>query len=97
MGLDEFVERVYENLGSHEVSIPHPVPMVIETMVREDWLRCYGTVEGIDGTFRRISRRLRRENTLGTAVEELEMHYSLLNDHFHRFFPQLTAQFRPGG
>ena len=91
IGLDEFVGRVYENLGSHEISIPHPVPMVIETMVREDWLRCYGTVEGIDGTFRKISRRLRRENTLDTAVEELERNYERLQDHFHSFFPQLLA------
>ncbi|HAK60490.1 MAG TPA: DUF479 domain-containing protein [Nitrospiraceae bacterium] len=94
IGLDAFVGRVYENLGSHEVSIPHPVPMVIEKMIREDWLRCYGTVEGIDGTFRRISRRLRRENTLGTAIEELEQNYDRLQNHFHCFFPQLTARFR---
>jgi acyl carrier protein phosphodiesterase len=93
VGLDEFVGRVYENLGSHQVSMPHPVPMVIEKMVREDWLQRYGTVEGIDRTFRRISGRLRRENTLNTAVEELERNYVLLQDHFHCFFPQLVAQF----
>jgi acyl carrier protein phosphodiesterase len=69
------------------------VPLVIERMVREDWLRTYGTVEGIDLTFRRISRRLRRENNLHTAVEELEQNYALLQDHFHAFFPQLMAQF----
>ncbi len=94
IGLDEFVGRVYENLGSHAVSIPHPVPMVIEKMIQEDWLRCYGTVEGIDRTFRRISRRLQWENTLGTAIEELEQNYDRLQDHFHSFFPQLTARFR---
>jgi len=94
-GLDAFIERVYENLGSHRVPVPHPVPMVIEKMVREDWLRSYGTVEGIDRTFRRISGRLRRENTLDTAVEELERNAVLLQDHFLCFFPQLIARFRP--
>ena len=94
IGLDEFVGRVYDNLGSHRISIPHPVPLVIEKMVREDWLRRYGTVEGIDRTFRRISGRLRRENTLNTAIEELERNYVLLQDHFHCFFPQLMARFR---
>lgn len=94
LGLDAFVGRVYENLGSHQIAVPHPVPLVIERMVREDWLRCYGTVEGIDRTFRRISGRLRRENTLDTAVEELEQNYVLLQDHFHCFFPQLMARFR---
>ena len=93
--LDEFVGRVYENLGQHhEVGVPHPVPMVIEKMVREDWLRSYRTVEGIDRTLRRISRRLRHENPLSTAIEELEQNYDLLRDQFHSFFPQLLARFR---
>jgi acyl carrier protein phosphodiesterase len=92
-GLDEFVGRVYENLGQHDVAVPHPVPMVIERMVQEDWLRSYRTVEGIDRTFRRISRRLQRENPLDRAIEELERNYDLLQDHFHSFFPQVMARF----
>jgi acyl carrier protein phosphodiesterase len=93
--LDEFVDRVYENLCRHRVAIPDPVPMVIEKMVREDWLRSYATADGIDRTFKRISRRLRRENPLGTAIEELERNYDRLRDHFHSFFPQVLARFRP--
>ena len=94
VGLDAFVGRVYENLLRHQGTVPHPVPMVIDRMVREDWLRSYGTLEGIDLTFRRISRRLLRENPLATAVEELERNYGLLEGHFHSFFPQLMARFR---
>ncbi|HSA77318.1 MAG TPA: ACP phosphodiesterase [Nitrospirota bacterium] len=92
-GLDEFVGLVYENLGQSRVAMPHPVPLVIERMAREDWLRSYGTADGIDQTFRRISRRLTRENPLATAVEELERNYDLLRDHFHSFFPQVLARF----
>ena len=93
-GLDEFVGRVYENLGRHRCVVPHPVPMVIEKMAREDWLRSYGTADGIDRTFRRISRRLTRENPLDSAIEELERNYDPLRDHFRSFFPQVLAQFR---
>jgi len=93
--LDEFVDRVYGNLCRHRVAIPDPVPMVIEKMVREDWLRSYATADGLDRTFKRISRRLRRENPLGTAIEELEHNYDCLQDHFHCFFPQVLARFRP--
>jgi acyl carrier protein phosphodiesterase len=92
--LDEFVGRVYENLGGHRVAVPHPVPWVIEKMVCEDWLRSYRTVDGIDRTFRRISRRLTRQNPLSSAIEELERNYDPLRDHFHCFFPQLMARFR---
>lgn len=91
VGLDEFVGTVYDNLGRHGALLPHPVPVVIGKMVREDWLRSYGTVEGLDRTFRRISGRLKRENALGTAVEELERNYARLEGHFHCFFPQLLS------
>jgi acyl carrier protein phosphodiesterase len=95
VGLDEFVGTVYENLGRHEAPLPHPVRLVIERMIREDWLRSYGTVDGLDRTFWRISRRLSRENTLGSAVVELEANYSALHGHFHRFFPRLLAHVKP--
>jgi acyl carrier protein phosphodiesterase len=95
--LDEFVDRVYANLGRHPAVAPAPVPMVIEKMVREDWLRSYRTVDGIDRTFRRISRRVRRENPLAAAVEELERSHDLFKDHFHTFFPQALARFRGAG
>lgn len=95
VGMDEFVGAVYENLGRHEAVLPHPVRPVIEMMIREDWLRSYGTVDGLDRTFWKISRRLSRENTLGSAVVELEANYSALQSHFHLFFPQLLAHVRP--
>jgi acyl carrier protein phosphodiesterase len=92
--LDEFVGRVYENLERHGATMPHPVPLAIEKMVREDWLRSNGTMDGIDRTFQRISRRLRSENPLATAGEELERNYDLLQKHFHSFFPHVLARFR---
>ncbi len=91
--LDEFAARVYENLGRHRVAVPYPVPLVIEKMTREDWLRSYRSVDSIDQTFRRISRRLRHENPLGTAIEELEQNYEVLQEHFRSFFPQVMAEF----
>lgn len=91
--LDAFIGRIYENLGQHRVPVPHPLPMVIEKMVREDWLRSYRTVEGIDRAFQRISQRLRHENSLATAIEELEQNEGVLRAHFHAFFPQVMARF----
>lgn len=95
-GLDELIGRVYENLGRHRIMAPHPAPMVIERMAAEDWFRSYRTMGGIDRTFRRISRRLRRENPLDTAVAELEQNYELLSSHFHTFFPQVLSRLRSG-
>ncbi|MDA8098907.1 MAG: ACP phosphodiesterase [Nitrospiraceae bacterium] len=94
-GLDAFVGRVYANLEQYSAPLPHPVPWVIGKMVREDWLRSYRTFEGIDRTFKRISLRIKRDNPLDSAIDELERNYDLLEDHFHAFFPQVLAQFQP--
>jgi len=87
--LDDFIELVYKNLHNQRGGIPPLAELCIEKMVREDWLSSYGSLEGIDKTFKRISKRLRRENNLKSAVLELEKNYDVMNAHFLRFFPQL--------
>lgn len=91
IGLDEFVGTVYKNLDNHEVKIHQNVILSIKKMIREDWLRSYGTMEGVDETLKRISKRMRRENNLGTAIEELEANYFSFHEHFLQFFPHLMA------
>ena len=95
-GLDEFIEKVYRNLVDHNVRIPQNARYFIDKMITEDWLHSYGTTEGIDKTFKRISKRMTRANNLDTAVEELQVHYSPLNAHFLRFFPQLLMYLKRG-
>lgn len=95
-GLDEFIKTVYKNLHNHTTVIPPDAELCIQTMIQEDWLRGYGSVEGIDNTFKRMSKRLRRENTLYSAVEELEKHYRVLNSQFLGFFPQLINHLNAG-
>ena len=88
-GLNDFIEIVYKNLHNHRMDIPPTAELCIEKMIQEDWLSSYGSIEGIDKTFKKISERLRRENNLCSAVEELEIHCQVLNTHFLRFFPLL--------
>ncbi len=90
----EFIRNAYDTLSSHAVKIPPRAEFVIAKLIEEDWLSAYGTMEGIDTTFRRMSKRLKRENSLSSAVEELETHYDQLNLHFLRFFPELMDQMR---
>jgi len=93
--LDDFIERVYKKLHNHWRGIPPAAELCIEKMLKEDWLSSYGSPEGIDKTFKRISERLRRENNLCSAVEELENNYHVLNTHFLRFFPLLINHLGP--
>ncbi len=92
--LDEFVDAAYKNLSSHTAPIPPRAAFVIDKMIREDWLRSYKTMDGLDGTFKRMSQRLKKTNDLSSAVEDLQAHYTRLNLLFLEFFPQLIAYLR---
>ncbi len=92
--VNEFIRMVYDNLSSHAVKIPPRAECVITRLIREDWLHAYGSIEGIDKTFNRMSKRLKQENNLDSAVEELKFHYDTLNAHFLLFFPMLIQQIR---
>jgi len=92
---DDFIEIVYKNLYSHRKGIPSTAELCIEKMLKEDWLRSYGSLEGIDKTFKRISERLKRKNNLCSAIEDLEMNYHVLNTHFLLFFPRLINHLGP--
>jgi acyl carrier protein phosphodiesterase len=96
-GLDEFIGTVYENLSNRTVRIPQIAGLIVKKMIKEDWLRSYKTMEGIDKTFKRISKRMRGENNLWTAVDELEVNNDSLNTHFLHFFPQLLKHLRGSG
>ncbi len=95
--LDEFVDAAYKNLSPHTMHtmpIPPRAAFVIDKMIREDWLRSYETMDGLDGTFKRMSRRLKNTNDLSSAVEDLQAHYARLNRLFLEFFPQLIAHLK---
>jgi len=92
--LDESIQLIYNNLRKHDVRISDAVSLIIEKMINEDWLHAYGTMGGIDNTFRRISKRIKKENNLWSAVEDVEACYSDLNAHFLLFFPQIIDNLR---
>ena len=87
--LDEFARSAYEALEAHGPAVPERMAGMCRAMAAGDWLTSYREVESIDLVLRRMSRRLRRENDLGTGIEALRASYEPLRDDFHRFFPEL--------
>lgn len=87
--LEDFSQRVYEALAANDEILPVRLRRMLPYMVSEDWLTSYRAQEEIDRTLRRLSRRLKRENPLPTAVCQLEEHYGELEVDFLSFFPEL--------
>lgn len=94
LSLDDFVSEVYASFDEVRDALPTPIFSALEAMRREDWLRSYGEIGGIEITLGRISRRLRRPFPLRDAVRVLETDYDALQTDFRAFFPQLVARVR---
>jgi acyl carrier protein phosphodiesterase len=87
--LAAFTQHTYASLESYTGFLPDPANRVIQRFIDEDWLQSYQSIEGISSVLNRVSKRLRRTNSLYGSVDELTQHYQTLNDQFLGFFPEL--------
>lgn len=92
MPLGEFVSGFYESVEAVRESVPAQAWEVLEHMRRADWLGSYATLQGIEMTLRRMSRRLRRPFDLAAAVEVLEAQYEGFREDFEAFFPEVRRE-----
>ena len=88
---EDFIDNIYDILKKNEQILPERLQTVIPIMMAEDWLGSYRTLEGIGLTFARLARRLKRNNNLATAGDELVNNYSELELDFLSFFPEAIA------
>lgn len=89
--LEVFCGRIYEMLGRREVELPERLRLVAPNMARWDWFGSYAEVESIYAALNRISRRLKRENPLHGAADELLQNYAALEADFRAFLPDALA------
>ena len=87
--LDIFCEEVYETLLKYQSIMPPKTAEQTSRMVADKWLPKYGTYEGIEYTFFRLSSRVSRPEMLIGAVETLKMEEEQLNKDFSIFFPEI--------
>lgn len=89
--LRTFARRVYDALTEKRELLPDRLKQSLPNMIRNDWLVSYRELHVIDLVLNRISARLRRENSLMNAIEELESNYHAFEADFRAFFPDLMA------
>jgi len=89
--LNEFIAKVYRILHNHQELLPQKLQNVLPRMIAENWLGTYQHSEGVGLTLTRISRRLRRQNSLATAQDDFLLHYDELERDFLAFFPALLT------
>jgi acyl carrier protein phosphodiesterase len=87
--LKEFVLKVYGILQAHESILPEKLKCVLPHIIQRNLLMSYAEISGIDAALKRLSLRVKRENNIGSASQELINNYKQLELNFNQFFPEL--------
>ncbi|GGB80512.1 acyl carrier protein phosphodiesterase [Dyadobacter sediminis] len=90
--LPVYAHHFYTIVEKNEHLIPPGMVPMVHSMIRQDWLTEYATLDGIDLTFQRLSRRAGFLAPIRTAVSELREHEDFYHEKFNRFFPELQMQ-----
>lgn len=89
VSLQEFSLKIYQFLQQNKSILPDSLKRVLPNIINRDLLASYAEIQGIDTALKRLSVRVKRENNLGDASEELINNYEGLQSDFYRFFPEL--------
>ena len=89
--LDRFIAYCYRSLASQRHLMPQRMRHKVEWMLQADLLRSYARLDGVNKALNGISSRIRFDNQLAGAVEEIEQHYIELEYAFVPFFSELCA------
>lgn len=89
--LPVFIERVYSILDRNKSILPERLNSILPRLISEDWFHSYKSLEGVDGTLNRMSKRFKKDNSLTGSVDEIAQNYSELESNFFSFFPVLIT------
>ncbi len=87
--LDFFVDYIFKILKSNEAILPSKTKNMLVYMQKDNWLKAYRTLEGMDFILKAMSRRTIFASNMDTAASDLERDYILYEKDYEVFFPQL--------
>ncbi|CAN5355611.1 acyl carrier protein phosphodiesterase [soil metagenome] len=89
VSLENFTQNKYALLMSKMEILPEKVKYMLPHMINDNWLLNYRNVEGIGRSLNGMARRTKFNSGLETGIFELMSNYSLFDQEFNAFFPEL--------
>lgn len=89
--LTEFAQQRYVELQQLHHLMPESMQLMTTRMVNGNWLEAYQEVNSVDGAINGISRRIRFDNKLWGAAEEVKPAMDDYQQAFFSFFPELIS------
>lgn len=89
--LSHFSRGCYRQLAPHIALMPEKMQLMVSRMIAHDWLSGYQELSSVGLALDGVSRRIRFDNQLLGAIEEVQDNYLAYQQAFTVFFPQLLA------
>ena len=86
---EQFIATTYEQLSRSIELMPDRMQVMVTKMIEQNWLGSYVNLESTGQAIDGISRRIRFDNELTGAIDEVKNHYGEYETVFFSFFPQL--------
>lgn len=87
--LDDFIEEIYTSISENKQWQLGSLKEAFPYMKSQNWLGSYGSLEGINLTFRRVSNRSRFTTRIADTHLDLQKHYPKFETHFHEIYHDL--------
>lgn len=91
---DDFCNKAYAVMEQRMDEIPPRLKENLPKMIAHNWLKNYGTAEGLQFTFDRFSKRVTFEADFSNAATILINNVHEFNEDFNTFFPDILKYVR---
>ena len=89
LSLDDYAKSVYSLIQKNEKILPEKSILFTNYMIKYNILCAYAQLEGIERVLQGMAHRAKFESNMEHSIQDLKEHYSLFNNEFNLFFPEL--------
>jgi acyl carrier protein phosphodiesterase len=87
--LEDFVNQFYKSLQENKDVLSERAIAIMPTLMRENWLLSYRSIEGINHILTQMDRRTKNQSKMRFASQQLLEYYSEFEEEFTNFFDEL--------
>jgi acyl carrier protein phosphodiesterase len=86
---DKFTKEAYNLMFSNFAILPNQVKYFLPFMAKNNWLKIYGDIKGIERVLKGLSKRTSLPDKTSFAIDILQSEYEALKEEFFMFFSDI--------
>lgn len=87
--LEKYTQRVYKILMKKFLILPRKTKYILPFMAKSNWLRNYGSFDGLHRALSGMAKRTPYESGMEKATDDLKNDYDFYRQEFREFFPDV--------